>query len=253
MADKVCKYNQSGYCKYQSRCRFRHVNTICEDEECNNKSCENSHPKLCTYFEKFGRCKFGDFCKFSHLKLAKTHSDDVKTKLIQLEDKVNEQQDEISILKDEIKGLKNLLQTFQKDVDDAKESKNISTFKCDMCEKVFKTKNGLQKHMKVHDKIEQIDGNVSINELAEDLQSPEQEFNKTHEMVPKTDVETSKKSYSHNEFLNDNGNKLCRGIPVSSSSNYTAGIMKETEDKKTGETNSLSRLMDLTRRLDRFV
>ena len=35
---------------------------------------------------------------------------------------------------------------------------------CDKCEKLFKTKNGYEKHMKTHEVITQIDGNITLVE-----------------------------------------------------------------------------------------
>ena len=62
----VCKYFKFGYCKYQNSCRFKHVDTICDNLRCEIVSCEKRHPKDCKYFREFGRCKFSP-CSFKHV------------------------------------------------------------------------------------------------------------------------------------------------------------------------------------------
>ena len=36
----VCKFNRGGFCKFKDNCRYRHINEICEDEDCDVNSCE---------------------------------------------------------------------------------------------------------------------------------------------------------------------------------------------------------------------
>ena len=62
----VCGKFQCSYCKYGLRCRREHVKIICESEDCCRDSCEKRHPRQCYYFHGFGRCKFGEFCLYSH-------------------------------------------------------------------------------------------------------------------------------------------------------------------------------------------
>ena len=64
--ESICKFNQSGFCKYQEQCRKQHVMDICPTPMCNNLSCLLRHPKVCKYFLSFRRCKFGDLCAFLH-------------------------------------------------------------------------------------------------------------------------------------------------------------------------------------------
>jgi len=65
-AQKVCKYNQTGYCKFKSACKNLHINTICSEEGCNQASCSLRHPRKCTNFFKYGNCKFGSKCAYLH-------------------------------------------------------------------------------------------------------------------------------------------------------------------------------------------
>ena len=65
----ICRYYQTGFCKYKSNCNLKHINQDCVDNLCDKKSCEKRHRRNCIYFEKHGKCVFGTFCKFKHVKL----------------------------------------------------------------------------------------------------------------------------------------------------------------------------------------
>ena len=63
-ARTVCRYNKIGYCKYKDKCRNRHIEAICVDESCDG-ICEQRHPKVCRFYQQYGRCKFNP-CMYSH-------------------------------------------------------------------------------------------------------------------------------------------------------------------------------------------
>ena len=48
MSDKLCKFQNSGYCKYKENCKFKHVTEICENK-CDRKTCMKRHQKLCKF------------------------------------------------------------------------------------------------------------------------------------------------------------------------------------------------------------
>ena len=64
-APTLCLYNKFGYCKFSERCRKHHVNEICENTSCSISECRQRHPKICRYFDNYGRCKFFP-CAFKH-------------------------------------------------------------------------------------------------------------------------------------------------------------------------------------------
>ena len=64
--ETICKFNQSGFCKYQNHCRKQHIMDICPTSMCNNMSCLFRHPKVCKFFNNFKRCKFGELCAYLH-------------------------------------------------------------------------------------------------------------------------------------------------------------------------------------------
>ena len=64
---KVCKRNKYGYCRYGDTCHFRHEMKICIENNCNIFDCEKRHPRVCRWYQEYGRCKFTTFCKFRHI------------------------------------------------------------------------------------------------------------------------------------------------------------------------------------------
>ena len=69
---KKCRFNNTGYCKYQNECRFKHSENVCEtylrDGKCENKhSCQSRHPKPCKYWKREPKeCKRKESCKYLH-------------------------------------------------------------------------------------------------------------------------------------------------------------------------------------------
>ena len=66
----VCRYFQTGYCKFKSECRNMHINEYCSDSQCSDRSCIKRHPRKCKYFVTFGSCKFATNCAYLHLSRA---------------------------------------------------------------------------------------------------------------------------------------------------------------------------------------
>ena len=63
---KICFKNKFGFCKYNERCSYQHVSTVCEDDKCDVYKCEKRHPRICRYYRDFKWCKFTVGCKFKH-------------------------------------------------------------------------------------------------------------------------------------------------------------------------------------------
>ena len=43
-SDNICKFFQTGFCKYRKKCKSKHEDKICENSDCNYKSCFKRHP-----------------------------------------------------------------------------------------------------------------------------------------------------------------------------------------------------------------
>ena len=64
--ETICKFNQSGFCKFQSHCRKQHVMEVCTNTQCSMVTCLYRHPRVCRYFNNFGRSKFDGSCAYLH-------------------------------------------------------------------------------------------------------------------------------------------------------------------------------------------
>ena len=81
----VCKYHKFGFCKYSEKCRFPHVKEECENKECEVRSCNLRHPKICTYYKDYRRWKFGEWCSFKHVEKIEINKREIFEKLDRLE------------------------------------------------------------------------------------------------------------------------------------------------------------------------
>ena len=70
----VCQNNKYGYFKYGRKCDKIHLTDICEQNECCRETyqCDKRHPYRCSYFDKYGSCKFGSFCAYTHVESKET-------------------------------------------------------------------------------------------------------------------------------------------------------------------------------------
>lgn len=69
---KKCRYNNCGFCKYKTKCRYTHSKHICKshtlNQKCDNKDCEYRHPAVCKWFNSRGWCKRNSECEYLHTK-----------------------------------------------------------------------------------------------------------------------------------------------------------------------------------------
>ena len=109
MADPntICKFNQTGYCRYQSHCRKQHVMELCSNLECAmDSSCVKRHPRVCKYFSIFARCKFDDNCAYLHKNETKSLEKEIFKQKEKVEKEMKELKDEIEELQKQITELK---------------------------------------------------------------------------------------------------------------------------------------------------
>ena len=103
--DSICSYFKFGHCKFGILCRKRHIETQCDSVDCSLNVCEKRHPKLCKYFQNYGRCKFMP-CFYKHVEASKIE----ESRIEDLEKKVRVKDDEIKALKEEVLLLSEKLQ-----------------------------------------------------------------------------------------------------------------------------------------------
>ena len=70
----------------------------CKEKTCRNSKCQFRHRRVCKYFEKFGRCKFGDFCEYRHRK--PEHIEAIEKRYYVLEKALGENKEDFQIFTD---------------------------------------------------------------------------------------------------------------------------------------------------------
>ena len=63
---KFCRFFMVGYCKFNDKCKFKHVMEVCSIKSCQKKTCFKRHPKNCKFSFLRNFCKFKEDCKYSH-------------------------------------------------------------------------------------------------------------------------------------------------------------------------------------------
>ena len=95
-----------GHRKFGVNCRRFHIKEVCESEDCDSTKCSKRHPRKCRFYESCGRCKFTEFCSYSHkttkLSVQKIFMEDMKTRLETLEKDMKEKDVTIKALKTKI-------------------------------------------------------------------------------------------------------------------------------------------------------
>ena len=65
-AENICWFNKFGYCRFGNLCFRKHENIICKNVNCEISKCSSRHPRICKFFLEYQKCKFGEYCRFSH-------------------------------------------------------------------------------------------------------------------------------------------------------------------------------------------
>ena len=171
-SENVCKHFKFGYCKFQEMCRLKHVKEICSDKFCEITECSKRHPRECSYFRDYNRCKFGTFCFYRHEDKALDEKSEkimiLETKLDTLEKKMEDAEaaiDRLNTMTCCIEKLEKKVQEVAQNnfilihaVDDIEKTaklneKNLDIlfnqqdiFSCSVCEKEFESESLLRTH-----------------------------------------------------------------------------------------------------------
>ena len=66
-AETVCKFFKFGYCKFGLTCFKQHEKENCEKFSCDIEKCSLRHPRKFKFYMEYRRCKFGEYCSYSHV------------------------------------------------------------------------------------------------------------------------------------------------------------------------------------------
>ena len=171
----ICKFNQTGFCKFKQFCKKEHVNEMCESQsESKTEMCTKRHPKICRNFIKDGECGHGNKC--AYMRTEKIKQLDAQQKLNEILamalatqiKEIADMRNEMIELKIKVQHLENYNQTkhvkeYTKDAEDVqlnKETKEetikesnksqekipIFQLQCDMCKYQCEKEMTLNKH-----------------------------------------------------------------------------------------------------------
>ena len=71
LQENICSYYKFGFCKLQDECEKIHNAQECKNKVCSSDKCSKRHPKPCSSWEKFGKCRLGENCAYKHEKIEK--------------------------------------------------------------------------------------------------------------------------------------------------------------------------------------
>ena len=155
-AQNICRYFKFGFCKYLVKCRFQHIKEICENKDCNVKSCSLRHPKICSFYREYNRCKFGEWCLFKHVDENKNSDEEILSKIENLEKLIEQKDSLISILVEKVKFIEEKLAIHEatedstENLSDDKQirKETVEIFKCNFCNFESNSKKDVQIHIK---------------------------------------------------------------------------------------------------------
>ena len=118
MSDILCRYQNSGYCKYKDNCTFKHVTEECNENKCSRKTCKKRHLKWCRYGVE---CRILLTCEFKH----KTNSEEagLKSQIKELEETIKNLVVENKTYMAKLAALEIEIETYQKEVVNENEEK----------------------------------------------------------------------------------------------------------------------------------
>ena len=122
----LCLFNKFGYCKFRETCRKNHINKICDESSCEINACKERHPRICRYFQNYGRCKFSP-CAFKH-EVPTNHKISIEKDIKDLSDKIHALEEIIKTKEKKISEITaNLLEMERKQSESSRES-NVEAF-----------------------------------------------------------------------------------------------------------------------------
>ena len=232
MSDILCKFQNSGYCKYKDNCDYKHVTEQCE-EKCYRKKCMKRHQKLCRYAMN---CKRQATCEYKHNPSSEEQSLKAQIKCLEvtikeLVEQNKEKSDKMAEIEKELKA------SLVKEVNvNKKKDSTINELKGKL--KQEKETNDQQKRKLIEVENENAKKEKVIKSLREKIQSKkeevemkkskevEKEISKKHETKPEENRQTEEEKKT--KCLKEN----CITCAIKDKKNMKIDIpVKETVDK----------------------
>ena len=168
--NKICKFNQTGFCKFGIHCGKKHENQVCDNTyDCTKNNCDKRHPQTCRNFSKNGKCRFQGSCAYLHEKNENSQellNEQFKSLMMKHENDIQNLTDEVNRLKSLVQNMtlemvKNIMNEVErkekeipKDGTETEASLQKPAFKCEKCEYTSDKEITLNKHMNTRHIIE---------------------------------------------------------------------------------------------------
>ena len=175
MEDTICKYNQSGFCKFRKTCDKRHDNEICNNiTNCKETQCTKRHPKKCKRFNENGKCFYKEECAYLHDDVTSNQNklnEMMSLCVIKHENEIKELTKDVKRLEDVLKNMTVHIETLVKALQSSQQSENRNypktqdndnenkdpeteiVFRCEQCSFYCKKEVTLKKHVNTkHDR-----------------------------------------------------------------------------------------------------
>ena len=209
MADTLCKFQNSGYCKYLERCRFKHVTEKCETK-CDRKTCRKRHQKTC----KFGlKCRRLETCEYKHQTISEENG--LKAKISSLEATVSKLLEENKATQEKM---------VKMEIDFKANLKNITKESKEKDKVITKLKEKLKEK-----EDENKDQNVELIKREKENQLKNKEIKSLKQTLTKNNMETKGKGECCTKRVDDFINTL---IPCE----FCESLWQNDDDLKTHET-----------------
>jgi hypothetical protein len=144
----VCKFNQTGFCKFKEHCRNEHNNETCENlSECTDGTCTKRHPKVCRNFTEDKKCRYKEKCAYLHIEKVNNQNkvNEAMTLLVLKHEK------DIAALTEEVNTLKTLVESmalqFSSEEENMKFASSETKYECKVCNFKSEKQITLNKHM----------------------------------------------------------------------------------------------------------
>ena len=153
MEPVICQFFKYGHCKFQDLCHKKHVKTVCEKNDCDIRTCNDRHPRKCSYYLRYGRCKFLN-CSYKHENIFQSKLTEVETCIAAKDEDIAKQSERIETLEKKVLEMsEKLLKTVE---ENAKDEFKVLNNKFEALENEnFVMKEALEKLEKASENVEE--------------------------------------------------------------------------------------------------
>ena len=159
MSQNVCWYNKVGYCRFRNLCFRKHNNIICKNVNCEISKCSSRHPRICKFFLEYQKCKFGEYCRFSHdipdshktrekIEVLEKDVELLKLEILDMKNQIEIKEDQLKIIRTEVEEKVGIIEkmglAFNNMENGLKESKKENIILLDKIERIQEINRSLE-------------------------------------------------------------------------------------------------------------